>query len=177
MTAKETIAWMEEKGYLGMWIRPELRVNAAFSYYKTNPPGNRPEMMPMDNSLNQDIHEGVKAHIAATRHLKDDDERKFMGDTPKNLTESYLTVWSGCPTDKRIEQDVDRFVTACEAIVEKKGVRLDSFGRIQNGRRIEGCATYTNWGGWRPKGEAFLGGWWHPRAAAVKKERNAEICS
>ena len=23
--------------------------------------GNRPEMMPMDNSLNQDIHEGVKA--------------------------------------------------------------------------------------------------------------------
>ena len=131
----------------------------------------------MANSLNQDIHEGVKAHIAATGHLKGDDERKFMGDTPKNLTESYLAVWSGCPTDKRIEQDVDRFVTACEAIVEKKGVRLDCFGRIQNGWRIEGCATYTNWGGVREKGEAFLGGWWHPRAAGVKEERAAKLRS
>ena len=72
---------------------------------------------------------------------------------------------------------MDRFVTACETIVEKKGVRLDDFGRIQNGRRIEGCASHTNWGGDRDKGEAFLGGWWHPRAAAVKKERNAELCS
>ena len=58
--------------------------------------------------------------------------------------------------------------------MEKKGVLLDYFGRIQNGGRIEGCATYTNWGGWRPKGEAFLGGWWHPRAVGVKKERAAE---
>ena len=61
MTAKEKQclgSWMEKEGYLSMWIRPEL-VNDAFKYYKKNPPGNRPEMMPMDNSLNQDIHEGV----------------------------------------------------------------------------------------------------------------------
>ena len=67
-----------------MWIRPELGVNDAYKYYKNNPPGNRPEMMPMDNRLNQDIHEGVKAHIATTQHLPNSDKRKFMGDTPKN---------------------------------------------------------------------------------------------
>ena len=68
---------------------------------------------------------------------------------------------------------MDRFVTACETIVEKKGVRLDDFGRIQNGRWIEGCVTFANWAGAREKSAAFF----RARAAGVKKERSADLRS
>ena len=73
-------------------------------------------------------------------------------------------------------QDVDKFIAACEAIVDQRGVRLNDFGRLQNGQRIEGDATGCNNGGDRTKAaEAFLGGWWHADAAEVKKEKADDL--
>ena len=82
MTATSTIDWMKNKGYLDMWIRPAHGIIDEFKQFKGSPPGNRPEWMPMDSSLNKDVHEGVLEHIAYTRSY-DDDDRESFGPTPR----------------------------------------------------------------------------------------------
>ena len=41
MTAKDTIAWMKEKGIYKRWILPVLGLNAARKRYANAPPGTR----------------------------------------------------------------------------------------------------------------------------------------
>ena len=57
-TAKQTRKEMEEKGYLKHWILPKLGVNKK-TIYAERPPGNSPEMMPWECSLNNDRVEAV----------------------------------------------------------------------------------------------------------------------
>ena len=59
LTAKGTVEWMKRKGYYECWIHPQLGVNDHLKQYKDNPPGNSPEMMPLDVSLFKDLHECV----------------------------------------------------------------------------------------------------------------------
>ena len=75
MTAKESKAWMktqfidvdapdnEKVSYFDKWILPEMELNDEFVYFKGKPVGNSPEMMPLDNCLNKDIHESVSQHV------------------------------------------------------------------------------------------------------------------
>ena len=54
MTAKETINWTKEKGYLHRWLLP-LNGLQDGTPCAGCPVGNSPEFMPLDNSLNRDI--------------------------------------------------------------------------------------------------------------------------
>ena len=62
MTAKETMNWMKEKGYLHRWL---LRLNGLQdgTPYVGRPVGNIPEFMPLDNILNRDLLKSLRFFI------------------------------------------------------------------------------------------------------------------
>ena len=54
MTSKETIQWMKEKNYYNCWLLPMNELQDG-TPYAGRPLGNRPEFMPLYNSLNRGI--------------------------------------------------------------------------------------------------------------------------
>ena len=79
LTEKKTLEWMKnnkigEKKIYEMWIKPVLGCNdeielddgSSPTNYAGRPVGNSPEFMPLDNSLNNDIHQAVQAQVSAT---------------------------------------------------------------------------------------------------------------
>lgn len=95
MTAKETVDWMQTKGYLKHWVLPELNLNKG-TVYANRPVGNSPEIMPLDCSLNQDVHCAVQSMVLMTSFLEDGDKRKFSVSTPPRGYDAYSRVWN-CP--------------------------------------------------------------------------------
>jgi hypothetical protein len=160
LTAKDTISWMKTKGYYDRWIHPQLDVNAEFTRYRDNPPGNSPEMMPMDVSLNKDIHESVSRHCSLSRALLKrmdiaTDHRAFSLSTPKEGSRAYLRLYHPetgiAPTSKRIIQDIEgvyvAMVKICEAegafvpgLADRAGKRYiaDTTGKKSGGARVRG---------------------------------------
>ena len=78
LTAIETVQWMKDnrhtdgRTYYEMWLKPLHGLNAGTDY-ADRPPGNSPELMPLDASLNNDVHTCVDMHVAFTHHLKPGD--------------------------------------------------------------------------------------------------------
>ena len=62
ITAKETIKWMKEKGYLNCWLFP-LNGLQDGNPRSGRPVGNSPEFMPLDNSLNRYILQSLHFHF------------------------------------------------------------------------------------------------------------------
>ncbi len=67
LTANQCVEWMKKQKIPGeelvvydRWIKPELGLNNHISMFGGRPPGYSPKLMPLDNSLNQDIHESAK---------------------------------------------------------------------------------------------------------------------
>ena len=85
MTSAETIVWMRSKDYLKYWILPQhdLLINMR---YHNKLPGDSPKLMPMNSTLNKDIDDSGKRHVAVTSHLEWSDnytdQRKFPLATP-----------------------------------------------------------------------------------------------
>ena len=93
MTSAETISWMRSKDYLKYWILPQhdLLIN---TWYHNKLPGNSPELMPMDSTLNKDIDDSGKRHVAVTSHLEwsnnYEDQRNFSLATPNEGMLLYI---------------------------------------------------------------------------------------
>jgi hypothetical protein len=72
LTAHDTVAWMkltfhtDGRSYYDLWLKPEH----LGTYY----PGNSPEMMNWDSSLNKDVDDVVGRHVSYCRHLVEGDE-------------------------------------------------------------------------------------------------------
>ena len=129
-------------------------------------------MMPLDNSLNQDAHEGVKQHVCLSASLGKaiPGEKQPKAGTPNNLLSCYLQVWEGCPSIEHTNEDVERFIAATKAIFGAQGIAIRCFGR-RDGRRAIGAATYEGWGGHHPKSDAAEEfGWLHSHIADIKAE-------
>ena len=96
MTSAETVAWMRSKDYLKYWILPQhdLLINTR---YHNKLPGDSPELMPMDSTLNKDIDDSAKRHVAVTSHLEWSknckDQRKFSLATPIEGMLLYIYTW------------------------------------------------------------------------------------
>ena len=61
---KETIIPGKERSIYDRWVKPENGLNDAFGKrWWARPIGDSPELMPLDNSLNQDIHESVRRYV------------------------------------------------------------------------------------------------------------------
>ena len=74
LTCDETVQWMKDTTIPGedtciydRWVKPENGLNDAFGKrWWARPVGDSPELMPLDNSLNQDIHESVRRLVVAS---------------------------------------------------------------------------------------------------------------
>jgi len=72
MTKNDIWQWMGENGYLDMWWLPINGCNTGTVYAK-NPVGDSLEVIPLDCSLNEDLHWGVHQHITLTTLLETND--------------------------------------------------------------------------------------------------------
>ena len=73
MTAKETINWMKEKGYLHRWLLP-LNGLQDGTTYAVPPVCNSPKFMSLDNSLNRDILQSLRFHCVLSHSIIDGKE-------------------------------------------------------------------------------------------------------
>ena len=69
--------------------------------YVHRPVGNRPEWMPLDNSLNNDIQMSLSLHCAITAHLEDDDICKFSFRTPSTIVSDVQRIYNN-PTGSNV---------------------------------------------------------------------------
>ena len=67
---------MKENGYYDQWFLPKLNLLAG-KIYKFSLPGDSPELIPLDTSLNKDVDDSALRHIRVTMDLKKDDPKKF----------------------------------------------------------------------------------------------------
>jgi hypothetical protein len=153
LTANETIEYMKNTNIPGegntkifdRWIKPELGLNDKFGKrWMGRPIGNSPELMPLDNSCNQDVHESVRRHVVMSLsvcgNVADNDPRRFSTSTPKQGLSAYLRVFDPktgvAPRPDRIVQDVHKVVNACKEIYKAKGVYVPGLagGRVAGHR-------------------------------------------
>jgi hypothetical protein len=74
MTCKWTIAYLRKHDLLKYWVLP-LQVMQEGTRYNNSIPGDSPELMPLDETLNMDIHSSAKYQVALTDHLPNDNTK------------------------------------------------------------------------------------------------------
>jgi len=135
MTGKTSVQYMKDKGYYPHWLLPELGVmkdDPDVKPWISKPCGNSPEVMPLDNRLNQDLHQQTTNHIVLTQCLDDGDEIKFSMKSPVIGLKTYERIWEYVPSSSRIIEDVDGCFVSMRRIVEAKGVLIDGIPRSGN---------------------------------------------
>lgn len=115
-------------------------------------------MMPLDNSLNNDLKESYKHHCICTTHLPLDDPRKHSLSTPLRIAEGIKQIWDhpfGVPNSTRIIQDVYLAFKAHKVIYENEGRIVPGLAN-RTGHRYSREGTTGNWGGPRTKNYDIL---------------------
>jgi len=169
MTAKSCVDWMKKQyidesntiSYYDKWILPVLGLNDAYTRFAGRPIGNSPEMMPLDNCLNKDLHELVARHVLMSRAsaINKDDPRIFSLSSAKKVSHAYRRVWcptTGCgPPSYRIVQDIMKVVDAMKKIFDQKGAFVPDLAQRPGERHIINQLKSKIWGGKRTKSEAM----------------------
>ena len=186
LTDKEVQAWMREKGILRHWILPEQGLNKG-TRWANSPTGDSPKLMPMDNNLNKDVKTGLKFHARATAHAADKSV-KYDLSTPPRLDDAIRRMYDvkhsydadgkydetkGCPSGKRIVQDVTRWLGALVEIIEAKGCVVA--GAARSGRRQALSRGTQERGGHREKGPGLDQQWLAPEARACFDEFTMDV--
>ncbi len=162
MTANLCVGWMKQRKIPGeemvvynRWIKPELGLINHISKFGGRPPGNSPELMPLDTSLNQDIHKSAKKHnllsMAICTHGVSDD-RLFSLATMKEVARCYKRILDPIagvvPTSEHILQDTNKAISALQVIFEAEGVYVPG---LADGRMAGHHHTTTD-AGKKPRG-------------------------
>ena len=171
MTANETKAWMERKGWLKYWILPMWELNKHIPCcVNPRPIGNNPPANPWDFACNKDHDDMVLRHVAATALLPNDDPRKFSLATPDQCASAYKRVYDYIPSF-RIQQDILKTVNYWQMVYENKGMNvvLNANGHRGNEGRAEG---FKKRGGVRVKTEKkdLKSCWYHDDAKEAMEE-------
>jgi hypothetical protein len=105
--------------------------------YTNSKPGDIPELMSLDETLNMGIHSSAKYHVSLTYQLLNDNPKKFSFSTPKEISRAYLRLVDpesgGAPSSKWIIQDCEKCIRSVEIIRQAGGKIVERFGR--NGHR------------------------------------------
>ena len=88
VTAKETINYMRNNGYLHRRLLPFNGIQDG-TPYTGRPVGNSPEFMPLDILLNRDILHSLRMNSVLSRYIVDGEK---TNDKEKNMCFSYLTL-------------------------------------------------------------------------------------
>jgi len=194
LTAGATKAWLKTqyigvRSYFDIWIKPEAGLNAG-TIFADRPPGNSPELMPMDSSLNKDVNDCVARHQSYTSLLTPthpDYNKRFCRSTPALNHLAFSRIWdaslgpeAGAPTGIRIVQDCLKFFSSFLAIYEARGICVPGLGSRERHRKIAAKGLNSR-GGKRVKGVDTGCGWVHPDAVGPRRmlltralERHAE---
>lgn len=180
LTEKSTVEWMKKMGYYERWLIPQMGLNGG-TCYANRPVGNRPEWMPLDNSLNNDIQSSLSLHCAITAHLPDDDPRKYSFSTPSTIVSGIKHLYGNdtgnVPSSRRIIHDCNKALQAF-GVVHKYGGGMVPGLANRNGHRnlVEGRNT-EGWGGVRIKNILVAENyrWLHEHAVSAKNSRTLEI--
>lgn len=157
----------QDRSYLDCWVRPQAGLNEG-TIYEHRPVGNSPELMPLDASLNKDLHDDVNRHVAATAHLPKDHDLKFSRANPKEQGKAYKRVYNGSPPGTRIVEDVKRSVKSAETIRQKRGFWSSGMG-LARGSGHRAINRTGGHGGLRTKKDAPAAGqWWYPGVKEVR---------
>ena len=169
---------MRSRGYDKHLITQQHDLNAGTAY-AGRMVGMRPEAMPLDEHLNQDIHDAVDRHVNLTQHLPADHPHKFSKRTPKQLSKAYHSIWdptlgpdAGAPTSKRIKEDVERVVNETYIkIFERRGRVLNTASYVGRRALVHRERVAGPWGGKRSKGTGRKKAFWvHPDILCYENE-------
>jgi len=183
LTAGATVEWMKtemwgELSFFDRWIKPEQGLSSG-TIFAGRPPGNSPELMPLDASLNKDVDDCVGRQVAACACLKPGMEgyaERFSRATPKLQTEAYLRVFdpslgpdAGAPLGSRICQDVGKFLVALSAIRDARGTCVPGLCS-RSGPRAAASTGLGQHGGHRVK-RAHVEHWYHDDVLPARKRQ------
>jgi hypothetical protein len=136
MTCSKTKTYMQINDLLKYWLLPLDNLQARTRYHNSIP-GDSPELMPLDETLNMDIHSSVRYHVAITAHLAKENTNKFTFSTPREVSNAYLRlvdpISGNAPSSRRIIQDCEKWVRSLQNIRQAGGKIVEGFGR--NGHR------------------------------------------
>jgi hypothetical protein len=117
--------------------------------YKNCLPGDSPELMPLDCHLFADLQEGAAKNVALTFHILDGDEDahlKYSFATPAKVFEALQrTIAAGCPSPKRISEDIGRiFTETLGRIIAAEGCYIEDSSKkiMRHGVRAEAAAEH-----------------------------------
>jgi hypothetical protein len=131
VTCSKTKQYKEKNDLLKYWLLPLEGLQAGTRYHNSIP-GDSPELMPLDEMLNMDIHSSARYHVAITAHLARNDHKKFTFSTPKEVSHAYLRlvddVTGNAPSSHRILQDCDKWERSLEKIRQAGGKIVEGFG-------------------------------------------------
>ena len=163
--------YTEGRSYYDLWLKPEH----LGTYY----PGNSPEMMNWDSSLNKDVGDVVGRHVSYCRHLVEGYEgyeTRFSRHTLQVQTSSYLRVLDpelgpnqGAPTQKRICQGTEKFIPALEAIRDAHGTTVEGLG-TRAGHRASVAAPQARGGKRTKKAAEEVEPWVHVDAEGPRNQ-------
>jgi hypothetical protein len=91
MTCTKMKAYMNKHNLRRYWLLPQENLQEG-TRYQNSIPGDSPELMPLDETLNMDIHVSARYHVAITSHLQNDNPLKFLFSTPKEISREYLRI-------------------------------------------------------------------------------------
>jgi hypothetical protein len=87
----KTKQYMQDNDLLKYWLLLLEGLQAGTRYHNFIP-GDNPELMPTDKTLNMNIHSSARYHVAITAHLAKNDPKKFTFSTPKEVSSAYLRL-------------------------------------------------------------------------------------
>ena len=134
MTAKETINWKINNGYLHIWLL-SLNVIQDWTPYSVRTVGNIPKFMTLDNSLNRDILHSLRMHSVLSRYILDGEETIeeesnmcFSYSTLREISRGLKCIWDskmGTPSSVRIIEDVDLALKVLEIVYRANGASVE----------------------------------------------------
>ena len=107
------------------WMADEITNGKVHGRYKNRLMGDSPELMPLDSSLFNDLIEGIAINVVATGSMKRG--RRYSMGLPDEAWRTITSVWETTPSSRRITQDIERFRTALDRIIEANGAYVEEY--------------------------------------------------
>lgn len=125
--------------------------------------GNRPEMMPLDFHLFEDLDVAVLNNVVCTASLPIGDELRYAMGTPTELSSAVHRTWESHPTSARIVEDICRWPHVIDKIIDFSGGLVPDFAMSH-----EGCSK---------RKRSSLGSTWEPapEVASVAEARRKQL--
>ena len=171
---------MKEQGYYKRWLIPQLGLNFGTKWFGV-PVGNRPEWMPLDMCLNNDIQLSLSLHCAITAHLSDDNPRKFSSRTPTTIISGINCLYGNqgktFPSSEQIVQYCDMALRVFGVVYEMNGQIVPGLANRNGHCNLAADRNRSGWGGLRIENLLVeeTGKWLHAYTVSAKNSRTHEV--